>query len=127
MEENIYITNLYDCYGELLTDKQKEYFLDYYFDNLTLSEIADNNSVSRNAIHKQLKEAENKYGDSKCITISTKGICIICEYGICYYNIPAQLAKHLKTSKNHPDFITYTDSGTYFMSNEDGWYEYNIR
>ena len=24
MEENIYITNLYDCYGELLTDKQKE-------------------------------------------------------------------------------------------------------
>ena len=60
MEENIYITNFYDCYGELLTDKQKEYFLDYYFDNLTLSEIADNNSVSRNAIHKQLKEAENK-------------------------------------------------------------------
>lgn len=60
MEENIYITNLYDCYGELLTDKQKEYFLDYYFDNLTLSEIADNNSVSRNAIHKQLKETENK-------------------------------------------------------------------
>ena len=60
MEENIYITNLYDYYGELLTDKQKEYFLDYYFDNLTLSEIADNNSVSRNAIHKQLKEAENK-------------------------------------------------------------------
>ena len=60
MEENIYITNLYDCYGELLTDKRKEYFLDYYFDNLTLSEIADNNSVSRNAIHKQLKEAENK-------------------------------------------------------------------
>ena len=60
MEENIYITNLYDCYGELLTDKQKESFLDYYFDNLTLSEIADNNSVSRNAIHKQLKEAENK-------------------------------------------------------------------
>ena len=60
MKENIYITNLYDCYVKLLTDKQKEYFLDYYFDNLTLSEIADNNSVSRNAIHKQLKEAENK-------------------------------------------------------------------
>ena len=74
-----------------------------------------------------IKAAENKYRDSPCITISTKGICIICEYGICYYNIPAQLAKHLKTSKNHPDFITYTDSGTYFMSNEDGWYEYNIR
>ena len=60
MEENIYITNLYDCYGELIKKKKKEYFLDYYFDNLTLSEIADNNPVSSNAIHKQLKEAENK-------------------------------------------------------------------
>ena len=53
MEENIYITNLYDCYGELLTDKQKEYFLDYYFDKLRLSENADNNSVSRKTKNKQ--------------------------------------------------------------------------
>ena len=74
-----------------------------------------------------IKEAEYKYGDSKCISISTKGICVICEYGICYNNIPMQLANHLKTSKNHPDFLTFTDSGTYFMSNEKGWFEYNIR
>ena len=61
MENKIlYITNLYDYYGELLTEKQKEYFEDYYFNNLTLSEIAENNNISRNAIHKQIKETEKK-------------------------------------------------------------------
>ena len=47
---------LFDYYGDLFTDKQKEYFTDYYFNNLTLQEIADNNSVSRNAVHKNIKE-----------------------------------------------------------------------
>lgn len=56
----VYLNNLYDYYSELLTDKQKSYFEDYYFNNLTLSEIAENNSISRNAIHKQIKEVENK-------------------------------------------------------------------
>ena len=58
--ENIYISALYDYYGELFTDKQKEYFEDYYFNNLTLAEIAENNNISKNAIHKQIKEAESK-------------------------------------------------------------------
>ena len=60
MEETLYIINLYDYYGDLLTDKQKEYFEDYYHNNLTLSEIAENNGISRNAIHKQIKDTENK-------------------------------------------------------------------
>ncbi len=45
---------LFDYYGELLTDKQQAFFKDYYFDNLTLQEIADNNHISRNAVHKTL-------------------------------------------------------------------------
>lgn len=56
----LYLTNLYDYYKELLTEKQKEYFEDYYFNNLTLSEIAENNSISRNAIHKQIQVVEAK-------------------------------------------------------------------
>ena len=56
MEEIIYLNSLYDYYKELLTEKQKSYFEDYYQNNLTLSEIAENNNISRNAIHKQLKE-----------------------------------------------------------------------
>lgn len=60
MNHNIYLCDLYDYYKELLTDKQKMYFEDYYFDNLTLSELSENYNVSRNAIHKTLKEIESK-------------------------------------------------------------------
>ncbi len=55
MEEIVYYSELYDLYGLLLTDKQKEYFENYYFNNLSLGEMAENYNVSRNAIHKQLK------------------------------------------------------------------------
>lgn len=60
MKDRLYLISLYDIYGELLTEKQKEYFEDYYFNNLTLSEMSENYEVSRNAIHKQLKETETK-------------------------------------------------------------------
>ena len=56
MEELIYYTMLYDIYGSLLTEKQKEYFEEYYFKNLSLSELASKYNISRNAIHKQIKE-----------------------------------------------------------------------
>ena len=56
MDEVIYLNNLYDCYKDLLTDKQREYFCDYYQDNLSLSEMALNYGISRNAIHRQIKK-----------------------------------------------------------------------
>lgn len=60
MDNNTKLILLYDYYGELLTDKQKVYFEDYYFNNLTLSEIGENNDVSRSAVQKQLKDIEEK-------------------------------------------------------------------
>ena len=60
MEKLIYLNELFDMYQDLLTEKQQMYFKDYYFDNLTLSEISENNDVSRNAVHKAIKEAEEK-------------------------------------------------------------------
>ena len=57
---DIYYVELFDYYGDLFTDKQKEYFKDYYFNNLTLQEIADNNDVSKNAVHKNIKEIKEK-------------------------------------------------------------------
>lgn len=54
MEEVIYYNNLYDLYSSLLTDKQKQYFEDYYFQNLSFSEMAENYQVSRNAVFKQI-------------------------------------------------------------------------
>lgn len=58
LEEHDYYIILYDYYGTLLTDKQQKYFEDYYFYNLSLSEISDNYNISRNAIHKSIKETK---------------------------------------------------------------------
>lgn len=55
MEEYNYLVILYDFYGELLNDKQRKYFEDYYFNNLSLGEISENIGISRNAIHKNIK------------------------------------------------------------------------
>ena len=55
MEDREKIIILYDYYGELLSDIQQRYFEAYYFDNLSLSEIALNEDKSRNAIHKVVK------------------------------------------------------------------------
>ena len=52
------VIELYDIYKNLLTDKQKSYFEDYYFMDLSLSEIAINNNVSRNAVFDQIKRVE---------------------------------------------------------------------
>ena len=60
MENQIYVTSLYDYYRGLLTTKQQEYFEDYYFDNLTMEEIADYNGVSKNAVSKSLIEVKDK-------------------------------------------------------------------
>ena len=51
---------LFDYYGDLLSDSQKNYFESYYFDNLSLSEIGENYNVSRNAVSKDLKLATEK-------------------------------------------------------------------
>lgn len=60
MEDREYLIILYDYYGELLSDIQREYFEDYYFDNLSLSEISENNDKSRNAVHKCIKSSCSK-------------------------------------------------------------------
>lgn len=51
-----YHISLYEIYNELLTEKQKKYFEAYYLDDLSLSEIAENLNVSRNAVFDQIKK-----------------------------------------------------------------------
>jgi len=63
MEDVIYYNELYDLYGKLLTDKQKKYFEDYYFNNLSLGEMAELYDVSRNAIFKQVHNVVEKLKD----------------------------------------------------------------
>ena len=52
------MTMLYDFYGELLTDRQKEFFDLYYNEDLSLSEIAENNGISRQGVRDVIVRAE---------------------------------------------------------------------
>ncbi len=63
MENMVYYSSLYDYYSPLLTETQRSYFEDYYFNNLSLQEIADNHEVSKNAISKTLIEVNSKLDD----------------------------------------------------------------
>ncbi len=55
--------NLYIIYSDLLTINQKNYFKSYYFEDLSLSEIAENYNVSKTLIGKTLKQVESKLMD----------------------------------------------------------------
>ena len=60
MEDRDYLILLYDYYGDLFNEKQREYFESYYFLNLSLSEIGNNLNISRNAVHKVIQGMEEK-------------------------------------------------------------------
>lgn len=54
---------LFDFYGALLTEKQREAFRLYHEDNLSLSEIAEELSISRQGVHEAVKKAETSLHD----------------------------------------------------------------
>jgi uncharacterized protein len=51
---------LFDFYGRLLKDKQRQYFEMYYHEDLSLSEIAELQNVSRQAVFDQVKRVERQ-------------------------------------------------------------------
>jgi predicted DNA-binding protein YlxM (UPF0122 family) len=57
LEKKQRINLLMDCYENLLTDKQRLYLHYYYHEDYSLSEIANELEVSRNAIFDNLKKA----------------------------------------------------------------------
>ena len=60
MEKNVEISILCRIYGKLLTEKQLEILTDYYNNDLSLSEIAENNNITRQAVRDIIKKGENK-------------------------------------------------------------------
>ena len=52
------MTMLFDFYGELLTERQKEFFDLYYNEDLSLSEIAENSGISRQGVRDVIVRAE---------------------------------------------------------------------
>ncbi len=60
MDKNIKMSILFEIYGNILTKKQAETVELYYNDNLSLAEIAENLSITRQGVRENLLKAENK-------------------------------------------------------------------
>ena len=53
-----HMTMLFDFYGDLLTDRQKEFFDLYYNEDLSLAEIAENAGITRQGVRDVLVRSE---------------------------------------------------------------------
>lgn len=60
MSKNLYISSLLDIYGRFLSDKQKTLAEYYYNEDLSLSEIAENEGITRQGVCDNIKRAEAK-------------------------------------------------------------------
>ena len=67
LDEIVHLSILYDFYGDLLNDHKKQIFEDYVLNDLSLSEIAVEQNISRQGVYdiirrcsKELKDYESK-------------------------------------------------------------------
>ena len=60
MENREYLNSLFDIYKDLLTSIEQETFINYYEEDLSLSEIADIRNISKSSVGKTLTNAEEK-------------------------------------------------------------------
>lgn len=74
LEKRVFLARLYDYYKPLLTDKQREIFEIHEFSDLSLAEIAEQQSVTRQSVHyvllrtrQKLEELEAKLGFARRI------------------------------------------------------------
>ncbi len=60
LDEKVEEALLFDFYGELLKSPNKEMYEDYVLNDLSLSEVAENYSVTRQAVHDVIKRTDAK-------------------------------------------------------------------
>ena len=63
LDEIVNLSVLYDFYGELLNDRKKQIFEDYYLNDLSLSEIAEGLKISRQGVHDIVKRTSRELID----------------------------------------------------------------
>ena len=52
---------LYDFYGELLTEHQKQIYEAAVYNDMSLTEIADEHGISKQGVHDLIKDARNHF------------------------------------------------------------------
>ncbi|MBQ8922627.1 MAG: hypothetical protein IJ060_10815 [Oscillospiraceae bacterium] len=58
--KNLDFVLLLDCYGSFLTEKQRELLEGYYYDDLSLSELAEPLGISRQAVYDRIHRGERR-------------------------------------------------------------------
>ncbi len=61
--KNLDVVLLADFYGEMLTENQRKFIEYYYSDDLSLSEIAQNEGITRQGVRDAVKRAETQLYD----------------------------------------------------------------
>ena len=74
MAKNLEISYLLDFYGEMLTQKQRDVMEQYYNDDLSLSEIAENFGITRQGVRDAIK-----HGEATLLELEEK-ICFCARY-----------------------------------------------
>ena len=73
MDKFLYYNDLFNIYKELLTKKEQVIFSDYYEENLSMGEIAENLSITRSAVGSTIKTVEQKLEKyESCLQIRSK-------------------------------------------------------
>ncbi len=107
MANNVEITVLLDIYGQVLTEKQRQYLDFYYNDDLSLAEIAENENITRQGVRDSIKRAEAILYDMedklhfedrlKKIDDALKEICV-CADDIDEYNLSHNLSHEINSN-----------------------------
>ncbi len=63
MSKDLAACTLLDHYGAMLTDRQRDIVTYYYFDDLSLAEIAENEGITRQAVRDIIKRSLQQLGD----------------------------------------------------------------
>ena len=63
MAKDLQVAVLLDYYGDLLTEKQRDFISLYYDEDLSLSEIAENEGITRQGVRDAIKRAETQLQD----------------------------------------------------------------
>ena len=90
---------LYDFYGELLTEHQKEIYEDFILNDLSLGEIAQDRGISRQGVHDLVKRCDkilNGYEEKlHLVERFTKTKEDVAEIYQCNVNSIKQIAQHI--------------------------------
>ena len=121
MAKNLEISFLLDFYGDVLTEKQRDVMEQYYNDDLSLAEIADNFGITRQGVRDAIKRGESiildleeKVGFASRYRSVQQGVARIGELAreIAFYNGGAGYAGSAQVDRNAQEILSITDKIT---------------